>query len=158
MTQKIAGHSFQDWFDDSVGRLVSMNANPVNLYHLARLVRDQMITTCLTEAFERSGEDVLQLERRVDPAKLRRLQSRFDPKAPAAGADDFAGPCPSPSFEGAQVFYRDLIQHCANYAFLTHLKNALVEAIVEKDAESFALEGIKKDSESQGLIKELLCH
>ncbi len=116
-----------------------MNKSPVNLIHLARLVRDQMVTTCLAEVFEKSGEDVLSLEKKADPAKLRQLHSRFCPTV-HDNSDEVDGQCPNTTFEGSQLFYRDFLEHCDNFAFTTHLKNALIESITEKNRESFDAE------------------
>ena len=100
----VFGRSFQDRFGDGVARLVSMNCNPVNLDHLARLVRDQMVNSCLSEFFDKSEEGlgVSMLGRPLDRVKFGRLQSRIEP-------------------QGAQAFYRDLIQ-CSgsSYPFLYH--------------------------------------
>jgi len=126
------GRSFQDRFGDSVARLVSMNCNPVNLHHLARLVRDQMVNSCLSEFFEKSGEGVSMLGRPMDRVKLGRLQSRIEP-------------------QGAQAFFRDLIQCSSNsYSFLTHLKGALCEAIEKGNSESFAIEEDMRSGKRSG--------
>ena len=114
--------SFHDRFGESVARLVSINCNPVNLDHLARLVRDQLVNSCLSEFFEKSGEGVSMLGRPMDRGKFGRLQSRIEP-------------------QGAQAFYRGLIQCSSNsYSFLHHLRGALWEAIEKGNAESFAFE------------------
>ena len=118
------GRSFQERFGNSVAQLVSLNCNPVNLDHLARLVRDQMVNSCLSEFFDKSEEGlgVSMLGRPLDRVKFGRLQSRIEP-------------------QGAQAFYRDLIQ-CSgsSYPFLYHLRGALWEAIEKGNSESFAIE------------------
>ena len=106
-----------------------MNSNPVNLSHLARLVRDQMVNTCLHEVLTKSGADMPMLGRPMDPIKLGRLQSRIDPQGVRIET------------RGAQGFYCDLIQCSGNsFAFLTHLRVALWEAIKKGNADSFAIE------------------
>ena len=106
-----------------------MNSNPVNLAHLARLVRDQMVNMCLYEVFAKLGEDVSMLGHPMDQIKLGRLQSRIDPQGTRI------------EHQGAQGFYRDLIQCSSNsFAFLTHLREALWEAIEKGNAESFSIE------------------
>lgn len=54
--------SFVDKFGDKVRRLLQTQHHPVNMAHLAKLFREQMISTCLSEAQGASGEDVLQLK------------------------------------------------------------------------------------------------
>ena len=128
----VSGRSFQDRFGDGVARLVSMNCNAVNLDHLARLVRDQMVNSCLTEFFEKSGEGVSMLGRPMDRVKFGRLQSRIEP-------------------QGAQAFYRDLIQCSSNsYSFIYHLRGAIWEAIEKGNSESFAIEEDMRSKKRSG--------
>ena len=128
----VFGRSFQDRFGDGVARLVSMNCNPVNLDHLARLVRDQMVNSCLTEFFEKTGEGVSMLGRPMDRVKFGRLQSRIEP-------------------QGAQAFYRDLIQCSSNnYSFIYHLRGAIWEAIEKGNSESFAIEEDMRSKKRSG--------
>ena len=132
-------------FQDNVARLVNINCNPVNLDHLARLVRDQMVKSCLYEFFEKSGEGLAMLGRPMDRVKFGRLQSRIEPQD-ASGRDQSLD-----AGRNVTLFYRDLIQCSSNsYTFIYHLRGAIWDAIEKGNSESIAIEEDMRSKRTSG--------
>eukprot|EP00095_Tigriopus_kingsejongensis_P002251 maker-scaffold478_size161223-snap-gene-0.25 protein:Tk02251 transcript:maker-scaffold478_size161223-snap-gene-0.25-mRNA-1 annotation:"PREDICTED: codanin-1" len=134
--------------DAKILQLVSLRPHPVNYLHLAQLLHNQLMTTCVSETMECLFDEDLSFDKGINPRKLRQLQSRFEAT--------ITGPQGSqsilkPRFPGAQEFYRCFIQTSNNHSFLHHLKNCLVRTIQIHDAISFTLDNFGLDGDSTEL-------
>ncbi len=100
---------------------------------LARLVRDQLLANCVSEALEGghhggdAGEDAGVGVAADDPLGLRMRVGDGKTQQQAS----------SSGFPGTQGFFRELILGCNHFSFLVHLRLALAETIREEDGQKF---------------------
>ena len=58
---------------------------------------------------------------------------------------NYGGPCPKPSFNGMQEFFRDFLRIAGgNHVFLTHFRNSLSTAIMEINDKIFEVKTINE--------------
>lgn len=129
--KRSSSSSQQHWGYD-LQALVTMQKHPVNQAHLARLFRDQMLKTCVTELLNAPVSSSSSLK--ADPVKLCKLEARINANSASESASRFTR---------AQVFFKNFVKTCDSCSFLSHLKNALVETIIIKNSEAsgFSFEG-----------------
>lgn len=132
-----------------IQQLVNLQTHPVNLLHLAQLIHNQMMSTCVAEALECLFDDEDIIDKGLNPRKLRQLQSRFE--SHETGQSSLVGGILKPKFPGSQEFYRKFIQSCNSFSFVQHFKNCLLQTIETHEATSFTLD----DHQSSGPNAEL---
>ncbi|TRY70177.1 hypothetical protein TCAL_02788 [Tigriopus californicus] len=132
-----------------IQQLVNLQKHPVNLLHLAQLIHNQMMSTCVAEALECLFDEDDIIDKGLNPRKLRQLQSRFE--SHEGGQSSLVGGILKPKFPGSQEFYRKFIQNCNSFSFVQHLKNCLLQTIETHEATSFTLD----DYQSSGPRVEL---
>ena len=143
-SRKVASKA-QDQFEESVRRLLNIQHHPVNMAHLARLFRDQMLTTCSAEALDRKESDVMdEIRTRADPTKMMSLQKRF---GSGLGGVDVSL---EQQYLGSERFFKDFIKCSNDSIFLEHLKRALIESIGEKNKEIFTVKDFEDNKLEDG--------
>ncbi|KAK6624932.1 hypothetical protein RUM44_011796 [Polyplax serrata] len=122
----VSGWIFSVGLGSKIRSLLSISSDPINLLHLARLFRNQLITSCCGENHQEEdlNEKILQLLPTADPNKILRLRARL------TSSPKRQGPCPLPDFTGHQEFYKDFILHTGHTAFHEHLKNSFCDEIL----------------------------
>ncbi|XP_067894319.1 codanin-1 [Heterodontus francisci] len=128
-------HTNPSWeFERALGlRIRNMIVNlstACNHSHFARLFQKQLIRMCkgavgaLTGG-EHPDQDVLDMFGTDNLTKLKRLQERF------VVPQNIGGPCPSPTFSGCQVFFRDFLLSAGSHQLNQHLSDTLCQQILE---------------------------
>lgn len=123
-------YSFVSALSGQVDKVLTMHCHPVNYRHFSRLFFQQLVSMCVGESqidAVAPGEDNVELMavlKRTDPVKYKLLAARL------VTPSKYGGPCPSPTFAGAQEFFRDFVLSCRSPQFLSHLKDTLVTEIL----------------------------
>jgi len=124
-------YHFSQAFGLQVDDLLRMHHHTVNYSHFCTLFLQQLLAMCRGEQPSYSvnpmnlARDELSNLKGLDPLKYARLAARL------VTPGQLGGPCPPPSFMGAQEFFRDFILHCKNPRFLVHLKNIIIAEILK---------------------------
>ena len=125
-------------FSSSVTRLLTIQQHPINMKHFARLLKDQMLASCLNEAYNTDEKDseaernlegdlkLLSLKEQTGAAIWSKLQSRM------SMCSSFGDICPKPNFGGSQEFFKHFIAN-STYGFIIHFKELLVKSILTEN-------------------------
>ena len=116
----------------SVIKLLKLQSHPVNIRHFAALFIEQLLaSTCTPEQEEPAWSQCeTQLKSHLNSAKNSAKLAIFEAKF--TKRYQFGGPCPDPTFNGKQEFFKEFIAN-STYEFVVHLKDLLGKAIVEKN-------------------------
>ncbi len=137
-------------FSSLVTKLLSTQEHPINLQHFSKLFHDQLVSMCLSEAYNNGQQEIdeanleadlkllSELKQKMPPAKWSSLQSRFLMRS------QFGGPNPDPGFYGCQEFFRDFLSS-STFAFVSHFKNLLVQSISSLNKTQFDLEDVPRN-------------
>jgi len=124
-------YSFASSLSTQTDKVLAMYNHPVNYRHFSRLFSQQLVSMCVGESSssgDTSGDDnnaeLMAVLKRSDPVKYKLLAARL------VTPSKFGGPCPQPTFYGAQEFFRDFVLSCRSPQFLSHLKDTLVTEIL----------------------------
>ncbi|XP_011312307.1 codanin-1 isoform X2 [Fopius arisanus] len=140
------GHQASNWCFSSaltrkINSLISLHDETVNYYHLARLFKSQLLTSCLQHPSEDSFDDqtlpMLKSWKSANLEKFKQLQGRLVTPLSSDGI------VPRPSFPGVQEFYRDFLLTSANTKFNSILENCFIQEITDLNSTAFSLSDMK---------------
>jgi hypothetical protein len=134
-------------FSTSVTKLLTLQDNPVNLSHFAKLFQEQLLTMCINDlnTNEAAAVDEADLEadlkllseikKKMNPSKWRSLQARL------IMPSQFGGPCPGVKFSGSQEFFREFITAGGGcHGFIVHLTDFILATILTMNSVIFDLD------------------
>ena len=114
----------------SVQELINLQVHPVNMAHFADLIKKQLLSTCIKEAFQHSNS----------LAKFSSLNNRLDGSADLSFMER--------DFPGTQSFFKFIIEAAfkCNGTFLRYLHLSIVQTVIEANNEVIVIE---EDDSSQ---------
>lgn len=117
-------------FISSVHELINLQIHPVNMAHLAELIKEQLLSTCIQEAFQQSN--LL--------AKVSSLNNRLDRSLDNSVMER--------DFPGTQLFFKSVIEAAftCNGTFLRYLQVSIAQTVMEANGTVIAIE---EDDHSQ---------
>ncbi|KAK3867625.1 hypothetical protein Pcinc_026922 [Petrolisthes cinctipes] len=124
------GWSFSYALGPRINQMLSFHSTPTNYAHFARLFQSQLLTMCTGDQAcpfkQQDAEDLgfLTTLRVHQPGKYQRLYERL------VTPSKFGGPCPAPTFPGAQDFFRAFLVTADSPAFNCHLRDVLTSEIL----------------------------
>ncbi|XP_033127748.1 codanin-1-like [Anneissia japonica] len=127
---RLPGWNMKEMQATQIRSVIKQATDPTNYIHFARLFRSQLITMCHSNSTFLTGSDtedqqLLSQLKKSNPEKFKRLQERFFMPSRSVG------PCPPPSFNGCQEFFRDFIVCAESYIFNQHLIDSFSAKIIE---------------------------
>ncbi|XP_012525392.1 codanin-1-like isoform X2 [Monomorium pharaonis] len=142
----VPGWVFQIALGGKIRNMLTLHNDCTNYYHIARLFKSQLLTSCIQNGHQDDVVDdeslnFLKALKHVNPEKLTQLSKRFVTPLPSQNQSI------GPSFPGTQEFFKDFILHAFNPIFYTHLENCFVHEIMELNDTQFANSEIE-DSET----------
>ncbi|XP_071962968.1 codanin-1-like [Antedon mediterranea] len=135
---RLPGWNMKEMQAAKIRSVIRQATDPTNYIHFARLFRSQLITMCQGDSSLFTGSDtenehLLNQLKKCNPEKFKRLQERFFTPFRSVG------PCPTPSFNGCQEFFRDFILSAESYIFNQHLIDSFSGKIIEVNDVSISL-------------------
>nr|XP_054759399.1 codanin-1-like [Lytechinus pictus] len=123
------GWKLQDKLTHKIRDLVK-HMDVTNYTHFSRLFQSQLIKMCqgdssVVDSGDSQEFSFIQQLRRTNPGKFKRLEERFSTPTSSGG------PCPPPSFQGCQEFFRDFILATNSYTFNQHLMDSFSTKLIE---------------------------
>ncbi|OQR71384.1 codanin-1-like [Tropilaelaps mercedesae] len=141
-------------FTKRVRSIFDLSMDPCNLLHLAQLFVRQLVSTCCgsleTDESGNTSEKVLQDLRNRSPDKFSKLAGRLEKPVSTSLSTQY-------QFSGHQAFFHSFILE-ANYAqFHAHLKNVLIDYLLEGDKQDITPDDNETSIGSQ-IREELYTH
>ncbi|XP_028677418.1 codanin-1 [Erpetoichthys calabaricus] len=144
-------HKEPGWeFDRALGSRIRVMVSQLNAAgnhcHFARLFQKQLLQLCKSPHSSRSGDasdlDVLGMLGTDNLSRLKRLQERF------IQSQSITGPCPPPSFQGHQEFFRDFLLSAGSFQLNQHLMDNLCQQILQLDSSDIiGIDNTKEEGE-----------
>lgn len=148
------GWSFSYALGSRIRQMFSLHPTPTNYAHFARLFQSQLLTMCTGDQScpfkQQDAEDLgfLTTLRVHHPGKYQRLYERL------VTPSKFGGPCPTPTFPGAQDFFRAFLVTADSPSFNCHLRDVLTSEILKVSEQKLVIsetdEGGPPDSLGRG--------
>ncbi|MBN3291180.1 CDAN1 protein, partial [Polypterus senegalus] len=144
-------HKEPGWeFDRALGSRIRVMVSQLNAAgnhcHFARLFQKQLLQVSNCPHSSRSGDasdlDVLGMLGTDNLSRLKRLQERF------IQSQSITGPCPPPSFQGHQEFFRDFLLSAGSFQLNQHLMDNLCQQILQLDSSDIiGIDNTKEEGE-----------
>ncbi|XP_015123289.1 codanin-1 [Diachasma alloeum] len=132
---------FSTALERKINSLLTLHDDAVNYYHLARLFKSQLLTSCLQHPSEDPIDDetlsLLKSLKSMNLEKFKQLQGRFVTPLSSEGT------VPLPSFPGIQEFYRDFLLTSTNIKFNSILENCFIQEITDLNSTPFTMSDLE---------------
>ncbi|XP_066149052.1 codanin-1 [Euwallacea fornicatus] len=135
-------HLTPDWnfalgLAGKIRSLLNLHSGCANLMHLARLFKNQLLSSCAKGPKEKGLSDDSYLPSLpIDADKLRILTNRLITKETINGINTV------PTFSGYQEFFKEFMVISSNYGFTVNLRDCFIATIIELNDRKFYVDEI----------------